>query len=159
MAHQDVPNDEAAASISLERSSTAAGPPPGIRDRYFRRTRTTHLIYRAVVGVVGAAVIVVGIILLPLPGPGWLIIFAGLAILASEFTWAQRLLEFARVRVMAWTHWAVRQPLWVRLLIGLGCVVIVALAVLAYLIVFGVPSWLPGGPTTGLESWVQSVVP
>ena len=33
-----------------------------------------------------------GSILVPLPGPGWLIVFAGLAILATEYVWAQRLL-------------------------------------------------------------------
>jgi len=32
-----------------------------------------------------------GIVLLPLPGPGWVIIFAGFAVLASEFTFAERI--------------------------------------------------------------------
>ena len=39
----------------------------------------------------GAAVIVIGIILLPLPGPGLLIIVGGIAILARHFVWAKRL--------------------------------------------------------------------
>ncbi len=127
----------------------------GFRDRYLRRTRTTHLMYRIVVGVVGTAVIVLGVVLLPLPGPGWLVIFAGLAILASEFEWAARLLDFARDKVLAWTHWVTRQSLFVRLLIGLACVVIVAVAVIGYLEVMGVPSWLPDG----LEGWIKSTLP
>ncbi|WP_051636934.1 TIGR02611 family protein [Rhodococcus sp. UNC363MFTsu5.1] len=64
-----------------------------------------NLAYRICVGVVGGLVLVAGIIAIPYPGPGWLIVFAGLGILASEFAWAHRLLRFAREcydRFMAW---------------------------------------------------------
>jgi hypothetical protein len=44
----------------------------------------------------GLVVVVIGIALIPLPGPGWLVVFAGLAILATEFTWAEILLERAK---------------------------------------------------------------
>lgn len=50
------------------------------------------------VGVVGTVVTVVGIVLIPLPGPGWLIVFAGLALLASEFAVAARLQENLKSR-------------------------------------------------------------
>jgi uncharacterized protein (TIGR02611 family) len=60
------------------------------------------------------SVILVGIVLLPLPGPGWVIIFAGLGLLAVEFVWARRLLRFARRQVGRWTDWVRRQPLLVR---------------------------------------------
>ena len=63
---------------------------------FFARHRTLNLIYRVVVGVVGAAIVLGGIVLIPLPGPGWLIVFAGLALLSTEFEWAGRLLDFAR---------------------------------------------------------------
>jgi uncharacterized protein (TIGR02611 family) len=116
---------------------------PGLRERYIRRSRTTNAIYRAVVAVVGSLVIVGGVILLPLPGPGWLIIFVGLGILASEFAWAQRVLDFAKAKVFAWTAWVSRQSLLVRALIGLGCLAIVAAAVGGYVWWQGVPSWLP----------------
>lgn len=46
--------------------------------------------------IAGFAVILAGIALLVLPGPGWLLIFAGLAILSTEYLWARRLLEKAR---------------------------------------------------------------
>lgn len=39
--------------------------------------------------VLGFLVVVIGLILVPLPGPGWLVVFAGLAILSIEFVWAQ----------------------------------------------------------------------
>jgi uncharacterized protein (TIGR02611 family) len=61
--------------------------------------------YRILVGVVGTAVLVAGIIAIPYPGPGWLIVFAGLAILGTEFHWARRLLHAARRRYDAWSHW------------------------------------------------------
>ena len=48
---------------------------------------------RLVVTVIGATVILLGLIFIPLPGPGLLGIFAGLAILATEFLWARRLLQ------------------------------------------------------------------
>lgn len=44
----------------------------------------------------GLVVIAVGVVLLVIPGPGWLIIFLGLGILAAEFAWAQRLLTAVR---------------------------------------------------------------
>jgi len=54
---------------------------------------------RIAVSIVGFTVVIVGIILLPLPGPGWAIIFGGLAILATEYVWARRLLNFAKEKV------------------------------------------------------------
>jgi uncharacterized protein (TIGR02611 family) len=43
--------------------------------------------------VAGFTLLVLGVALLVLPGPGWLTIAAGLAILAGEFEWARRLLD------------------------------------------------------------------
>lgn len=54
---------------------------------------------KIVVGVIGATVILAGIAMLILPGPGWLTIFGGLAILATEFAWAKWMLKFAKQRM------------------------------------------------------------
>lgn len=54
---------------------------------------------KIVIGVIGATVILAGIAMLILPGPGWLTIFGGLAILATEFAWARWMLKFAKQRV------------------------------------------------------------
>lgn len=51
---------------------------------------------RIAVTVVGFAVLLAGIALLVLPGPGWLLIFIGLGILGTEYVWAQRLLRLAK---------------------------------------------------------------
>jgi uncharacterized protein (TIGR02611 family) len=80
------------------------------------------------VGFVGTVIILVGVVLLPLPGPGWVIILAGLATLAVEFRWAKWLLRVTRAQLRRWTA-LVRQGSWlVRLASGLGLLVIVGLA-------------------------------
>ena len=51
------------------------------------------------VGIVTAgATLAVGIALLALPGPGWATIFIGMMILASEFAWARRSLDWTKER-------------------------------------------------------------
>ncbi|WP_166984135.1 TIGR02611 family protein [Paramicrobacterium fandaimingii] len=47
--------------------------------------------YRVAVGTLGTVIALLGLVLVPLPGPGWLIVFLGLAILGTEFRWARRL--------------------------------------------------------------------
>ena len=110
---------------------------------FFAKHAWLDLTYRIAVGVLGASVVVIGFILIPLPGPGWLIVFAGLAILATEFVWAERLLNFARAKVHGWTQWVTRQSLLVRGLIGLTGLLAIAGAVWAYDGVVGLPSWVP----------------
>jgi uncharacterized protein (TIGR02611 family) len=51
---------------------------------------------RIVVFVIGVALIVLGVVMLVVPGPGLLVIIAGLAVLATEFAWAAMALEKAR---------------------------------------------------------------
>lgn len=66
---------------------------------FVRRSRPLHLSWQAGVFVVGLAVVVAGVIMLPLPGPGWLVIFAGMAIWATEFVWAQLVLRWTKRKV------------------------------------------------------------
>lgn len=61
-----------------------------------RRRRAFDLAWRSAVLVLGVALVLGGIVLLPLPGPGWVVIFLGLGLLATEFTWAARVLHRAR---------------------------------------------------------------
>lgn len=51
---------------------------------------------RVGITIAGFAVILAGVVLLVLPGPGWLLIFVGLAILSTEYVWARRLLMTAK---------------------------------------------------------------
>lgn len=54
---------------------------------------------RIVIGIIGFTVLIIGILLIILPGPAFIVIPAGLAILATEFLWARRLLEKMRERM------------------------------------------------------------
>lgn len=53
-------------------------------------------VWRLIVLVVGTTVLAVGVAMIVLPGPAVVVIPAGLAILATEFVWARRLLERVR---------------------------------------------------------------
>src|SRR5690348_2931600 len=75
------------------------------RPRWATRSPGLLALYRVGVAVVGGLVLALGIVLIPYPGPGWLVVFAGLAILAAEFRWAHRLLRFLRRAYTAWTRW------------------------------------------------------
>jgi uncharacterized protein (TIGR02611 family) len=55
--------------------------------------RTLRAAKRLVVLVMGLTVVAAGVVMLVTPGPGWLVIFAGLALLAGQFVWARRLLN------------------------------------------------------------------
>lgn len=57
------------------------------------------LAYKITIALIGGIVILAGIAMLVLPGPGWLTIFLGLAILGSEFHWARRILTWLRIKV------------------------------------------------------------
>jgi uncharacterized protein (TIGR02611 family) len=48
------------------------------------------------VAIAGGVLILIGLALLVLPGPGWLFIFLGLGVLATEFVWAERMLNKAK---------------------------------------------------------------
>ena len=57
-----------------------------------------HQSVRLSVAALGFTVLAVGVVLLVTPGPGLLVIIAGLAILAHEFAWAAIALEKAKAR-------------------------------------------------------------
>ena len=54
------------------------------------------VVRRVIVSVAGATVVLIGIALLVLPGPAFVVIPVGLAILATEYAWARRWLRKVR---------------------------------------------------------------
>ncbi|WP_411085899.1 TIGR02611 family protein [Streptomyces sp. 061-3] len=66
---------------------------------FIKASRALHVSWQVGVFVVGLAVVGAGVIMLPLPGPGWLVIFGGMAIWATEFVWAQLVLRWTRRKV------------------------------------------------------------
>jgi uncharacterized protein (TIGR02611 family) len=109
--------------------------------------------YRIAVAIIGLAVLAVCILAIPYPGPGWAIVFVGLAILATEFDWARRLLAYTRERydkVMAWFR---RQGRWVQ---ATGAALTGAIVV-ATLWLLGAVGWSAG--LVGLEDeWLKSPI-
>jgi uncharacterized protein (TIGR02611 family) len=84
---------------------------------------------RTGIAIAGGLVVISGIVAIPYPGPGWLIVFAGLAILATEFEWARRLLHRARHTYDTWQAWLHNQHILIRLLVigGTGLIVILTM--------------------------------
>ncbi len=139
-----------------------------------RRNPATRIAWKVVTGLVGTAVLVTGLFLVPLPGPGWLIVILGLAILASEFTWAQRILHWVRDKVLSWTHWIAARSLPVRIAVGIATALFVGLVLYAMAVVVGVPGLspsrctgscpacsvprLPGAPSCGCDATANGLV-
>ena len=115
----------------------------GWRTRLAARRSVNHG-YRIGVGIVGGLIVAFGLVTIPLPGPGWLTVIAGLFVLATEFLWAERLLEYTRQHVKRWTDWVGAQPVWVRVLIALTTAAFVYGVLVVTLHLTGVPHWVPG---------------
>jgi uncharacterized protein (TIGR02611 family) len=69
--------------------------------------RTVEQVRRAFRIVAGFTLLLAGVVMIVTPGPGWLVIFLGLSLLAAEFIWARRLMDRMkrqgeRVREAVW---------------------------------------------------------
>ena len=122
------------------------------RDRLRDRPKV-ELGYRIAIAVIGLAVLGVGLLAIPYPGPGWAIVFIGLGILATEFDWARRLLAYARERYDKVMAWFKAQGLWVQLL---GAA-LTAVVVLGTLWLLGALSWAAGLVGWG-NKWLKSPI-
>ncbi len=71
----------------------------GHRQNLIKRTAR-----KAGVGAIGVATIALGVVLIPLPGPGSLVIFGGITVLGSEFPTARRLSDRAKDSVRNMLH-------------------------------------------------------
>ncbi|CAN2170884.1 TIGR02611, TIGR02611 family protein [Candidatus Nanopelagicaceae bacterium] len=99
---------------------------------FIKRTKAGQLIWRIFIGVLGGTITVLGAIALVAPGPGVLILLAGLGILASEFAWASRAVN--KTKTMAQTAAdKVGIPAWVKYLIFAGAALFSIVAIIIYL--------------------------
>ncbi|MFL6151264.1 MAG: PGPGW domain-containing protein [Ornithinibacter sp.] len=120
-----------------------------------RRIRTSprwRPLYQGAVFLVGLVMVLGGLALVPLPGPGWVIVILGIAVWASEFEPASRLLEFVKDKVRAWEQWVRAKPWWVKGLVGLLTLAFVGLALWLTMRLTGVPGLLPDG----WEAWLHA---
>ena len=65
--------------------------------------------WRVTVSAVGFVLLIVGAIMMVTPGPGLLVIIAGLAVLATQYAWAERALDAAKTRAAKARDSAVRR--------------------------------------------------
>ncbi|MFI5959683.1 PGPGW domain-containing protein [Cryptosporangium sp. NPDC051539] len=69
------------------------------------------MLKRILVGLVGTVLLAVGVLLLVLPGPGLLLVLAGLLVLASEFPALEKYVDPVRDRAMQAAEASVSSPL------------------------------------------------
>lgn len=90
--------------------------------------------------VIGSTVFAAGLVMFVTPGPGWLALILGLAILASEFEWAERLLTRARLRARMARDRALRPGVRRRTLLVVGATSAFLMVVsTTYVVTVGVP--------------------
>lgn len=128
------------------------------------RRRSTAAVRRLVLEIVGWVLVLAGIAALLLPGPGLLLLVAGLAVLSEQYEWAERRLE--PVKVMAFKAAADGVQTWPRIIAS--CTGALALAAVG--VVWGIrpdaPGWWPlreswwllGGWGTGATLILSAVI-
>lgn len=108
---------------------------------------------RATLTVVGAVVLLVGVAMLVLPGPGLLMVLAGLLILANEFPKLERFIDPVQERAMKAAEDSVSSPL------RIAGSVLAGLGLIAAGIVWGTVDWVPlHGWSTGSSLIVSGLV-
>jgi hypothetical protein len=118
-----------------------------------KRNPATRRAYRFAVGTLGVLLIVLAGLTGWLPGPGGIpLALVGLAVLASEFEWAERLLDRVKDALRRSSDWVKAKPTWFQRLGVLLTVVLVLGGLYLYLLVLGVPTWLPGSVENALIS-------
>jgi hypothetical protein len=103
------------------------------------------------VNVVGWLLVVAGIVLIAIPGPGLLLLLAGLVVLANEYTWVQRFVEPVRRQAFHAAEESVSA--WWRIVVtALGGVWLVGLGVLWWVDPQVPDIWI-FGPRLPLGGW------
>jgi len=109
--------------------------------RKIRQNRRQLAVYRFGVAVAGLLLICVGFISGPIPGPGGIpLVLLGLAIWSSEFEWAYKLMQWFKRLLHRYQAWPRRR----QVLFWVGFVAVCATLGYGYLLLTGVPGWLPG---------------
>jgi uncharacterized protein (TIGR02611 family) len=111
---------------------------PGRRfqELHERRQASRQSPFRQRLGLgIGCLVVIAGIAMVPLPGPGWPIVLVGAGLLARESSRAARALDWVEVRFRGLLSWGVCR--WQRASFGLRCIVVVIV-----LAVLGTGAWV-----------------
>ena len=83
----------------LPEEATETPPRPGVDLPEGNGQALLKQARKLIILIVGGTVVLVGVAMLVLPGPAFVVIPAGIAILATEFAWARRLLRQVKARI------------------------------------------------------------
>ncbi len=92
-------------------------------NRIFRKSR------KVAIGIAGGLVVIIGLILVPYPGPGWLMVFAGLAILSIEFDRARKVLDVAEGKYRQWQQWLSDQSKSIKFIVWFVTAIVVVITI------------------------------
>jgi uncharacterized protein (TIGR02611 family) len=109
-------------------------PRPKFVEKLEARRETHHergVVYRAAFGVAGAVVLVAGLIMLVTPGPAFVLIPIGLAMLSMEFAWAAVALDKALEQAQVAQEKAMQTSTRMRVLVAVATVLGIAAALAA----------------------------
>jgi uncharacterized protein (TIGR02611 family) len=99
---------------------------------WFKKTPIGRMVWRVIIGAIGGLITVFGAIALVGPGPGILIVLAGLGILATEFAWAARVMVHTRTYAQKAAE-KVGIPKWAQLaLVAVGAVISILVILFLY---------------------------
>ncbi|GAA4672578.1 TIGR02611 family protein [Gordonia humi] len=123
----------------------------GTRYRHLRHNHRYGFVLRYVTIIAGVLVTAVGIIAIPLPGPGWAIVFLGLLILSQELEWAARLRRWVMATLNSFYQRFVDGSPLMQAVLGVASTVVVV-AILWLVNAFGIV----GGWIGVHSAWLQS---
>ena len=119
---------------------------------------------RLLLEVVGWLLLVAGVAALVLPGPGLLLMFAGLAVLSQQYEWAERWVEPVRLRALRGAAQSVET--WPRIVLSSSFAVLLAGCGVLWIVKPDAPWWwpvddawwLPGGMWTGITQVISGLL-
>ena len=98
---------------------------------WIRKTPAGRMAWRLIIGFIGGGVTVLGAVLLVAPGPGVLVLLAGLGILATECAWAGRIMMHTKQMASKAAERTGMKP-WVKYFLVAGGAVFSIIAILIY---------------------------
>ena len=98
---------------------------------WIKRTKAGRLVWRIFIGLIGGGITVAGGVALIGPGPGILVVLAGLGILATEFAWAGRIMMRTKEMANKAAERTGMKP-WVKYFLVAGGAVFSIVAILIY---------------------------
>ncbi|MFH0733742.1 MAG: PGPGW domain-containing protein [bacterium] len=71
--------------------------------------KTIKQVKKIIIGIIGLTILIIGVAMLVLPGPAFIVIPIGLSILATEFIWAKKLLTKIKTKISEKLHFKEKQ--------------------------------------------------